>query len=386
MKKTILVLCLVMVFLLTGCKDITDTFKAGSFGKSPQETAMVEAITEKYGDLTQEGDPRFLEAWVTTNVDSFIPVDIVSKYARNTEKLYAWFVYDNFDEDELEIEWIYRDDNYSIHTFKATTGEDFGRGSFILEKPDDGWVTGKYEVIIRGRGIQKNINFEIIDGATVAVPLKIADGKFALVSVTTTPTAPAKTTAPATTAKPTATTNPASTTKPGWYFTRWEYIMSSVDVSLVGGRENRVMGTSSGYIIDFCEGTGDKNNFTVSVRRTYDDGSPVASGSSVTTWTDPPEFIAEGQKPSFNVKRVTESSWGINKFYTTIDMENINPGGGTAGGIGFVTPDGESSLVNYEGTYESAKGMPKGSKGSKKAIIVNIGNGYGFKYYYEWRQ
>ncbi len=87
MKKTVLVLCLVMVFLLSGCKDITDTFKAGSFGKSPQETAMVEAITEKYGDLTQDGEPRLLEAMVTTNVESFIPVDIVSQYSVNTDKL-----------------------------------------------------------------------------------------------------------------------------------------------------------------------------------------------------------------------------------------------------------------------------------------------------------
>jgi hypothetical protein len=29
------------------------------------------------------------------------------------------------------------DNDYSIHTFESETGEDFGRGTFILEKPDD---------------------------------------------------------------------------------------------------------------------------------------------------------------------------------------------------------------------------------------------------------
>jgi hypothetical protein len=378
MKKTILMLCLAMVLLLAGCKDITDTFKADSFGKSPQETAMVEAITEKYGDLTKDGEPRFLEAWVTTNVDSFIPVDIVSKYALNTEKLYAWFVYDNFHEAEVEIEWIYLDNNYSIHTFKATTGEDFGRGSFILEKPDDGWVTGDYQVIIRGRSIQKTINFEIIDGATVAVPLKITDGKLALVSASATPTAPAMTTAPAASPSPSAT-------QPGWYFTRWEYVMSSVDVSLVGGREGR---TSAGDgILDYAKGEGDKNNFTISVWRTFDNGKHIASGSAVTTWTDPQQFAAEGQKLSMNLSRQIESSWGIPQMSVTVDMAEINPGGGTAGKVNFATPDGNAYLSkNYEGLFEAQKGMPKGKLGDKKAIIMTLGSGYGFKYYYEWRQ
>ena len=199
MKKVTLMLCVILVLLLSaGCKDITDSFKPGSFGNTPEEKAMVEAITEKYGDLTEKGDPRFLEAWVTTSVESFIPVDVVSKYSRNTEKLYAWFVYDNFDEDELEIEWIYLDNNYSIHTFKATTGKDFGRGSFILEQPDDGWVTGDYEVIIRGRGVQKTINFEIINGATVSTPLDFSNGKIKLAASTPSSTPVAASPSPST--------------------------------------------------------------------------------------------------------------------------------------------------------------------------------------------
>jgi len=31
------------------------------------------------------------------------------------------------------------------------------------------------------------------------------------------------------------------------------------------------------------------------------------------------------------------------------------------------------------------KGVPKGKPGDKRAVILTLGNGYGFKYYYEWR-
>jgi len=51
------------------------SFKPGSFGKKPGEKAMVEAITKKYGDLSQKGEPRFLEARMTSAVQDFIPVD-----------------------------------------------------------------------------------------------------------------------------------------------------------------------------------------------------------------------------------------------------------------------------------------------------------------------
>jgi hypothetical protein len=373
-----------MVFLLSGCKDITDTFKAGNFGKSPQETAMVEAITEKYGDLTKDGDPRFLEAMVSSNVDSFIPVDIVSKYSVNTEKLYAWFVYDNFYEAEVETEWIYLDDNYSIHTFKSTTGEDFGRGSFILEKPDDGWVTGKYQVVIRGNGIQETVPFEIINGVTVSVPLPFVNGKIKLVSTVTTTPAPIKTTAPVASPSPSTTAKPTSTpaVAPGWYFTRWEYVPSSSDHELVGVIQR------GGGLFDTSEGEGEKNDFTVSLSRKDAKGNGVASGSCSFIWTDSPEFLAADQKAFFTLNRHGESFWGIGQTMASFDMEDINPGYGTAGKIGFVFSDGKTYFSgNYDGKLETEKVLPKGSKpGDKKAIIINLSNGYGYKYYYEWRE
>ncbi len=341
---------------------------------------MVEAIMEKYGDLTKDGDPRFLEAMMTSNVESFIPVDRVSKYPLGAEKLFAWFVYDNFDEDELEIEWIYLDDNYSIHTFTSMTGEDFGRGSFILERPDDGWAEGSYQVIIRGRGISETIPFQIHDGALVAVPIEFVNGKIDLGGVVSVPTT-------ATTATSTTSTvaQTSTTVTPGWYFTHWEYIISSVDETLVGAIPNGVMGTTD-RILDYHRCKGEKNDFTVEHERTYDDGKFIASGSMRLIWSDPPEFVKAGDKLSFPINYQLESSWGISKISATLDMADINPGGGTSGKINFYTSDGISYLGDsYQGPFTMDKGMPEGKPGTVKAVILTL-SGYGFKYYYEWRE
>lgn len=71
----------------------------------------------------------------------------------------------------------------------------------------------------------------------------------------------------------------------------------------------------------------------------------------------------------------------------TWDMENINPGYGTSGKINFVTPDGNGYLSNdYQGTFTMQKAVSKGSPGKRMAIIINLANGYGYKYYYEWKE
>ncbi|MDD4029278.1 MAG: hypothetical protein PHX86_06195 [Caldisericia bacterium] len=347
----LIALCLVSV----GCKDITGSFKPGSFGKTTREKAMIEAIKEKYGDITQKGDPRFLEARMTSQIEDFIPVDTVSKYSKDSAKLFAWFVYDNFNNDTLEIEWIYIEDDYSIHTFQSQTGDDFGRGAFILERPDDGWALGKYKVIIRGRGLSVTLPFEIHDGPTVSEPLPFENGKFTL--------------AP----------------KPGWYYTHWEYVQNPNDTSIVGGKQGRFANGELYY--EYTEGKGDKNNFTTKCWRTFANGNIIASGSATSTWTDPPTFFGENDQPSFTINRATESSWGINKMNVSWDMADIKPGGATAGAVAFQSSDGKTYFDNFSGVVQLKKTGLKGSKkGDKKAIIVNLGNIYGYKYYYEWRE
>lgn len=353
MRKVAFILCLILLIAAAGCKDITGTFKPGSFGKTPREQAMVEALKGKYGDLTQKGEPRFLEARVTSNVEDFIPVDTVSKYSQDTQKLYAWFVYDNFNSGQIEVEWIYADDDYSIHTFKEQSGEDFGRGAFILEKPDDGWALGNYKVVIRGQGLVEILTFEIIAGATVATPLPFENGEIAL------------------------------SPNPGWHFTHWEYCIYSQDYSLVGAIRKMVAGKID-PVWDYIEGKGDKNNFTNICTRKYDNGDVVATGAATTTWVDPPTYFGGGEQPIIEITRVTESTWGINPLSITFDDETVGPGGKTIGAVEFVAPSGESYIQNYQGTLQLKKPL-QGKVGDKKAIIFHL-NGYGFKYYYEWKE
>ncbi len=175
-SKIVVALLLIGIIAFSGCTDISDSYKPGSFGATEEEQQIVEAVTDKYGDMTATGEPRLLEVMMTSATQNFIPVDKVLKYSKDSEELYAWFIYDNFENDIISIEWIYLDTDYSIHTFESETGEDFGRGTFILEKPDEGWPLGDYKVIISGAGVEESVEFEIIDGATVSIPLDLLDG------------------------------------------------------------------------------------------------------------------------------------------------------------------------------------------------------------------
>lgn len=175
-SKLIVTLLMIGIIALSGCTDISDSYKPGSFGATEEEQQIVEAVTEKYGDMTSTGEPRLLEVMVTSSTQNFIPVDKVLKYSKYSEELYAWFIYDNFDYDTITVEWIYLDTDYSIHTFESETGEDFGRGTFVLEKPDDGWPLGNYKVIISGAGVEESVDFEIIAGDTVSTPIDLMDG------------------------------------------------------------------------------------------------------------------------------------------------------------------------------------------------------------------
>jgi len=173
---TAIIIFFLALVALPGCKDIEGSFRPESFGNTKEENQMVQAITEKYGDLTARGDPRLLEAMMTSEVVNFIPVDKVAKYSKDSENLIAWFVYDNFNNDEIEIEWKYLDEGHVIHTFVSRTGDNFGRGAFILEQPEAGWPLGQYQVRISARGVEDTISFEVIDGATISGPLDILSG------------------------------------------------------------------------------------------------------------------------------------------------------------------------------------------------------------------
>lgn len=141
------------------------------------------------------------------------------------------------------------------------------------------------------------------------------------------------------------------------------------------------------YLLCLSENINDfKNDFIVKSWRTYDDGSPVAAGDSHTVWTDPPLYFSGTDRPVINIKRESESDWGMNGFGVSFDIPDHNsPTGVTASAIYFVSEDGKSTVQRYEGTMQMEKAL-QGRPGVKKAIMISVGNGYGFRYHYEWRE
>lgn len=165
---------------------------------------------------------------------------------------------------------------------------------------------------------------------------------------------------------------------PGWYFTRWEYIIGSADGTKTGKFANGDIYTETSTV------NGEKNNFIITVTRVDKNGKTIASGSATTVWTDPPSYFGANDPPVITVNRTVGSTWGISQFSVTFDSSTINPGYGTEGKINFATPTGETYIQAYSGTMQAQK-MISGSPGAEKAIIFHL-NGYGFKYYYEWRE
>ncbi len=177
MKKIIItILMLTLLLSLSGCLDIKDSAKAMGWGNSENEQAMISALNKKYGNLTGDGEPRIIELMVTTETEDFIPKDKVSKYSSSTPEFKAWFVYDNFDNEEVEIEFIFTDESHSIYTFTSETGDDFGRSDFTLESPDGGFPVGNYKVVVTGAGVTATKTFEVYDGATISTPIILPDG------------------------------------------------------------------------------------------------------------------------------------------------------------------------------------------------------------------
>ncbi|HOI18637.1 MAG TPA: hypothetical protein PLX15_02125 [Candidatus Woesearchaeota archaeon] len=360
-KKLYFIFLIFVVLFISGCKDITDSYKAGSFGKTAEEDAMLNAITSKYGDMTKDGNPRFLEATMTSEVYNFIPVDKVSAYSNESEKLIVWFVYDNFKNDVLNIKWIYLDDDYSIHTFTSKTGDDFGRGSFILEMPEDGWPIGSYRVTISGAGVSESINFKIIDGPTVSSPLDL------LIAEETPETKD--------------TIDSASEdSKPGWYL---------VDVIDKGDKYDSTHPYYS-YDVDYKRG-----DVTTSV--IGDEGETLIVR---TIYNAPPEYIpAEGEIAiPVSKEGVMVHTGGLtmnDKSNIVLDAADIDFGAGTGShyrlkdetyGEFFTLGSADSTGTFKEGIFKGkapAANMYHG-KMSIKYEVFSMAM-YGTKYIYEWR-
>jgi len=366
-SKLLLVLLLIGMVALSGCTDISDSYKPGSFGTTEEEQQIVEAVTEKYGDMTASGEPRLLEVMMTSSTQNFIPVDKVLKYSKDSGELYAWFIYDNFENDVISVEWIYLDNDYSIHTFESETGEDFGRGTFILEKPDDGWPLGNYKVIISGAGVEESVEFEIIDGQTVSIPLELLEGM--------------ATDSQQAEFESTETSTTASGITPGWYLTKVE------------DYGDKVASTNDyySYDVDYERGnvwtsnTGDKGE-TVQVR---------------TISEEPEDFYAAEEEIAINVRKegelIAPGQLGIGDSSSiTIDMADVAVDRGTSshyyleddtyGSFFYMDWRDETGDVK-EGTFK-ANAPAANAFGGSFRILYGYSNGayYRTNYIYEWRE
>src|SRR3989338_8264481 len=121
--KYVLILGVLAMLLLAGCLDISGNAKAGNFGDSPEDKQIIDYFGEKYGDIRNKGPtPRILEALVSTLVVNYIPTDKVLKYSKDTDKMYVWFVYDDFAENStIEVKFIFNKSNQTINTFTSKT-------------------------------------------------------------------------------------------------------------------------------------------------------------------------------------------------------------------------------------------------------------------------
>ena len=54
-SKLIITMLLIGIVALSGCTDISDSYKPGSFGTTEEEMQIVDAVTDKYGDMTATG-------------------------------------------------------------------------------------------------------------------------------------------------------------------------------------------------------------------------------------------------------------------------------------------------------------------------------------------
>ena len=175
-KFTAIISLFVLSMFLAGCgNDVsTGSYKA-NFGNNAKDIALLDEYASIYGDLGQDGERRILEAFTTTEIVDFVPLDYVTKWSKDEQFINLWFIYDNFEEgDELIITWTYYGDwgediePYDIVSLPLTTGEDYGRGMSTLEIPDDGWPVGNYQALISyEEEFSYSVSFEVYDGPTL---------------------------------------------------------------------------------------------------------------------------------------------------------------------------------------------------------------------------
>lgn len=159
----------------------------------------------------------------------------------------------------------------------------------------------------------------------------------------------------------------------GWYFTGYSFKDGSTTT------HSKLMGTNSG-MTDVISFKGGKGNLEITHSRTDDKtGKLLANVKYSSAWSDPSSVLIPGEKYSidFELRTLSTLTWKAPQ-----QSMHFNLGSGlyfaAADGTKYITKDGKVKL-------STEKAIGTGTKGAKRFIQMNFGNGFSATYNYEWR-
>ncbi len=160
----------------------------------------------------------------------------------------------------------------------------------------------------------------------------------------------------------------------GWYLTGY---------SLKDGtnQTTSVLAGTSSTMTDKISYTGAKGDIEITHNR-YDDktGKLLAGVKYRVRWTDPPEVLNPDEKSSLDFELNTISSlvWKAPQ-QSLLFQQGLN-------GNYYITTDGTKYITkDIKARLTTEKVFDKGTKGTKRFIQMNFGNGFTATYNYEWR-
>ena len=178
-----------------------------------------------------------------------------------------------------------------------------------------------------------------------------------------------------------------SSDAPGWYLISENPIISENDVTVHpdGGPGGSHMGDS---YTDVHRGTIEKPVYEFSIERVFEQGDVAASGSVRLVWEDPPQVLFPGQKASVSADIDLISSWSVANMTVAFEEIEIMPNYSSPTVIRFTTEEGKNIPrgASFSGSVSMEREVPEGSSGDQRAILISFGNGYGYRYIYEWRE
>jgi len=160
----------------------------------------------------------------------------------------------------------------------------------------------------------------------------------------------------------------------GWHLTDYSFKDGTLQ------KESVLAGTTS-RMNDVISYKGDRGNIEITQNR-YDvkTGKLLAGVTYRVLWTDPPTVLNPGEKSSldFELSTISSVSWKAPQ-----QSMHLNQG---LNGVYFITSDGTNYITkDIKTRLTTEKVIDKGTKGAKRVIQMNFGNGFSVTYTYEWR-